>query len=330
MTLSSRIQYKLKRTYVDTLFFLNLERILITGKKVNKILMYHGIDLVEEKKFNSRFIGVNNFRRQILFLKRHTNIISLQDFFEKKFDPNKSNIAITFDDGFLNNYKYAVPILEELKVKATIYVTGLNLTEQNILWPDYIDIASYFTAAPIQIDTTIFNKNTNGKYHSSEENKTLNEIIKEKGNYEYKLAAFKEFEKHCPDFKKMEEISDYWKLMNDEQLKKVDNGGYVRIESHAFWHNNLANIPFSEATKELQDSKNYLENLLQREITELAYPDSSYSRELISAAESIGYKYQLAADGYRFDEDVNDHRIMDRDGLYPAISWCNQMVNLFS
>ncbi len=329
MQLQKRISNKLRRTLVDTLSFFKLESIIIGGKKVNKIIMYHGVDLHETKLFNSRFIGLDNFKKQILFLKKHTNIISLQDFFEEKFDPKKSNIAITFDDGFLNNYKYAVPFLNEQKVPTTIYVTGLNETQYDILWPDFLDISSYIHTENIKIEEVIYQKNTQGKYFSSELNKTLNEVIKLKGNYEFKLKVFSEFENKGINFKENNNYFDYWKLMSNEQLIEVDKSPYVKIESHAYWHNNLANIPLIEAEKELIDSKNYLENLLQREITELAYPDSSYSRELIKVAEKIGYKYQLAADGYRFDDDFYDSRIMDRIGLYPSVSWCNQMYTLF-
>ena len=331
MPLVSRIQNKFERTVVDLLFFLQLEKMILIGKKVNKIIMYHGVDLNEKKLFNSRFIGLNNFKKQILFLKKHTNIISLQDFFEEKFDPTKSNIAITFDDGFLNNYKYVVPFLNEVKVDASIYVTALNETSYDILWPDFVDISSYFINSKIKIDNISYEKNELGKYFSKEKNKTLNEIIKLEGNYEFKIKVYNAFEKLAPtNFKQNESYFDYWKLMTNQQLIEVDKSKYIRIESHAYWHNNLANISLIEAEKELIDSKNYLENLLQKEITELAYPDSSYSRELINVAEKIGYKYQLAADGYRFDEDILDKRIKNRVGLYPYTSWCNQMLEVFT
>lgn len=328
MDLQKRIKNKFRRTLVDTLSFFNLESLIIRGKKTNEIVMYHGIDLLEDKKFNSRFIGYSNFKKQIEFLKKHTNIISLQDFFEKKFDPSKSNIAITFDDGFLNNYKYAFPFLESMKVPATIYVTGLNQTEYDILWPDFTDIASYFTSKPIVIEDIQYVRNENGKYFSKELNLQLNIVIKQKGNFDFKKEVFTAFDLPEVNFKQNEAYFDYWKLMNDEQLQEVDRSKYVKIESHAYWHNNLGNITLEEAKKELIDSKNYLENLLQREINELAYPDSSYTRELISAAESIGFKYQLAADGYTFDEDKNDPRILDRVGLYPIVSWSNQLFDL--
>jgi len=329
MALISRIKSKIARTIVDNLFLFNLEKLLITNKKINTIVMYHGVDSEENTQFNSRCIGLENFKKQLLFLKKNTNIISLQDFFEEKFDQTKSNIAITFDDGFLNNYKYAVPFLNEQKIPATIYVTGLNETPYDILWPDFLDISSYFHTNDLTIENSIYKKNSQGKYFSKELNKTLNEVIKIKGNYDFKLTVFSEFEKTGLKFKENESYFDYWKLMSNNQLIEVDKSPYVRIESHAFWHNNLANIPLIEAEKELIDSKKYLENLLQREITEIAYPDGSYSRELLDVAQNLGYKYQLAAEGYHFKADVLDKRIKDRFGLYPSVSWCNQMYNMY-
>ena len=329
MKIFSRINNKLKRTFIDFLFFLQLEKILISGKKINVIIMYHGIDSNENKKFNSRFIGVDNFKKQLLFFKKHANIISIQNFLDNKFDPNKSNIAITFDDGFLNNYKYAFPILEKYEIPSSIYVTSLNQTKYDIIWPDFLDIATYHTTASIQIDNIEFIKNSKGKYFSNELSMTLNEKIKKEGNFRYKEKVFEAFNKLNLNFKSKEEYFDNWKLMTDEQIKEIDSSKYVKIESHAYWHNNLGNIPINEAIIELKKSKEYLENLLKREITELAYPDGSYTRELITEAEKIGYKYQLAADGYNFKEDKTDSRIQDRFGLYPAVSWCNQLIELY-
>lgn len=327
--LQKRIINKIRRTCVDTLAIANMQHHLVNSKRVDAILMYHGVDLREETRFNSRFMGLSNFKAQILFLKKYCNIISLSDFFEGDFDKKRSNIAITFDDGYLNNYKYVVPFLNEYKVPATIYVTALNKTPYDILWPDYLDIVSSFTNEEIEIDGLRLNKNGNGKYFSEEKGKTLNEIIKDKGGFDFKEKVFQAFDKYSNDFRKDERYFDYWKLMDDEQLKEVDRSKFVNIESHAYWHNNLGNISLEEAQKELVDSKQYLESLLQKEVTELAYPDGSYSRVLLDFAEKIGFKYQLAAEGYHFKEDFSDERIMDRIGLYPYASWSNQLYDLF-
>ncbi len=330
MDILSRIINKGKRTGVYLIFNLGLAPLILNKNCPNKILMYHGVDTSESKKFNQRHIGFENFKKQILFLKNNANIISVQDFFEQKFKPNTTNIALTFDDGFLNNLKYVVPFLNQEKIPATIYVTGINQSQYNFLWPDFLDIASYYHHQAIVVDGIQYSKNAEGKYFSKDTNSTLAATIKKKGDFEFKTKVFDAFQNLGFDLQKQQNDGEYWHLMTDAQIAEVDQSKYVKIGSHAFWHNNLGNINFDDACAELKLSKNYLENLLQREVKELAYPDGSYSPNILNFAESIGFKYQLAADGYLFPEDKNDLRIVDRPGLYPATSWCNQMLEIFN
>jgi hypothetical protein len=77
-------------------------------------------------------------------------------------------------------------------------------------------------------------------------------------------------------------------------------------------------------TYELKESKYYLENCIQKDVTSLAYPDGIYTREIIHIAEQLGYKTQLAAD-YLHKEDESDGRIEKRFGINPYISFKNQI-----
>jgi peptidoglycan/xylan/chitin deacetylase (PgdA/CDA1 family) len=326
-----RVLNKFHRIYIHFLYSLNFSQTFVQkGKIGNHIIMYHGVDLIENKTFNQRFIGVENFRKQLIYLKNHTHIISLTDFFEGKFNSTKNNVAITFDDGFLNNYKYAVPILNELEIPATIYVTGLNLTPYHIIWPDFVDIHTHYVGDHLEVEGEVYIKKGNRFYHQ-ESNESLLQIIKDKGDFRFKEVVFQAFQQHLPPHFSLDStLDDYWKLMTDEQIKEVDRSPYVRIESHSFMHNNLGNISLASALEELKTSKDYLENLLQREVTHLAYPDGSYTRELIDAASHLGFKYQVAADGYLFPTlDEVDERMLDRMGFYPGNTWANQLDMLF-
>ena len=327
----NRLLNKTIRTIIHSKYALGFSQKKINpGKIGNHIIMYHGVDLVENKKFNQRFIGLSNLKKQLIYLKKNVNLISMTDFFEEKFDSSKNNVAITFDDGFLNNYKYAVPLLNELEIPATIYVTGLNLTPYHIIWPDFIDIHTQYVGDHLEVEGEVYTKKGNRFYHQ-ERNESLLQIIKDKGDFRFKEVVFDVFKKYLPaHFSLDSTLDDYWKLMTDEQIKEVDQTKYVRIESHSFMHNNLGNISLASALEELKISKNYLENLLQREVTHLAYPDGSYTRELIDEACRLGFKYQVAADGYLFPTlDEADERILDRMGFYPGNTWANQLDMLF-
>ena len=154
------------------------------------ILMYHGVDTAGNTSFNQRHTRIEDFEKQIIFLKKKCNILTIQDFFEEKFNRNKINVAITFDDGYFNNYSNAFPILEKYQVPATFYCTGLNNTEDDILWADFLNIASTLTDKKLEIEGEVFIKK--GKlYYSNSSGKNIYETVKNiNPEYAFKKKIF--------------------------------------------------------------------------------------------------------------------------------------------
>ena len=85
------------------------------------ILMYHHVSP------NSGLVTVSpdTFKAQIKVLAKegwHTiGTEQLESFYAGEHLPKKS-LMITFDDGYLDNWTYAFPILQKLSVKATVYL----------------------------------------------------------------------------------------------------------------------------------------------------------------------------------------------------------------
>jgi peptidoglycan/xylan/chitin deacetylase (PgdA/CDA1 family) len=292
------------------------------------ILMYHGIDRIGGNDFNRRHTCKDDFARHILFLKKHCHTISLEDFFEKRFIAGKPNIALTFDDGYRNNFLYAKPILEEAKVHGTFYITGLNNSNSNILWADFLNIASALTNQIIEIEGEAFGKK-NGVYHSLDTGRNLYSIIKDdKADTEYKTLMMESFV-DLPDFKSNPSYEDYWRLMTDEEISICGKSKFIEVGSHGFLHNNLGTIALDKASKEIADSKFYLENITHKDVFSIGYPDGSYSRDILSVSEGLGFRYQTAAEGFLFDDDELDPRILDRKGIYACDTCANDlMINL--
>lgn len=320
-----RIEGKLNRMFNDLVFQTGIFTSQRFKNTKHTIIMYHGIDLIGSTEFNSRQTSRNDFRKHVLFLKKYFHIISLTDFFEERFIAGKPNISLTFDDGYLNNFKYALPILEETKTTGTFYITGLNQGDCDILWADFLDIASKLTKQDIEIDGETFRQN-NGIYYSLETGKNLYTLIKtEKAESNYKQMMMDSFT-NLYDFKSDSRFDDYWKLMTDDQIVICSKSRYIEIGSHGLHHNNLGSIPEHLAKLELADSKKYLENIIQKSIDSIGYPDGSYSRRTLDIAENLGYKYQTAADGFLYKEDQNDSRIRNRDGIYTCDTCANQLL----
>lgn len=279
------------------------------------VIMYHGIDRVEDRRFNTRFFSADHLREQLIFFKKHFHIANLDDFRKGvKPDPNKPLMTITFDDGYRNNFLYAAPIFEELQVPATFYVTGLNQTPYNILWADLVDIATFYLPNTLSVWGAHFQKNSAGKFAD------LKNYIKDRPIMN--TPAFEELQeaikKQIGDIRERPELEDYWRLMSDEEIRQLGQSKHITIGSHGFFHNNLGNIPFEAAADELRRSSAYLQGLTGYPIRSVAYPSGSYSRELVDEAERLGFEHQMAVN-YLFKEDHSDPRIENRLGLYPPI-----------
>ncbi|MFY7944307.1 MAG: polysaccharide deacetylase family protein, partial [Crocinitomicaceae bacterium] len=262
------------------------------------------------------------------YLKKYTNVISIQDYFEQRWDKNKLNVAITFDDGYRNNYLYLKPLVEKYEFPVSIYITGLNNTPYKFLWADFADLVLYFTKRESFIlGNQEFLKTSNNTF-INDQGVTSKLKIKEVGNWEYKEEFFKLFESEFQEIQNKPELKDYWQIMSDEEIQSCSKSPFITIGSHSFYHNNLDNISFSDAKQELIDSKNYLENLTQKPITELAYPDGAYTEELaLSANNEFGFDKQLALT-FRFESDIEKTYMRSRTGLYPVDTVPNQLSQI--
>lgn len=285
-----------------------------------RVLTYHGVSKTGRNDFNSRFISANYFEKQINYFKKHFNLVSVADVFSRNLDPLKLNVALTFDDGYANNYKNVLPVLEKYGAPASFYITGAQNENADIIWPDFVDMVTLNCNDKVTILGKTYIKNRKGELIIK--GKTLKQICKE-SDEEFKLKMMKETVNRKL-FEGSEDLTEYWKQMTPEQLQVLSTSEYVTIGSHGYYHNNLENLEISKAKEEVVRSKTYLEDLLQIPILEIAYPDGSYSLQLKNIAEELGFQRQLAVD-YKFEEDVTDPRIIDRFGINPFISWHNQL-----
>lgn len=97
----------------------------ISQKYVVPIMMYHRV-LSEPKPEYRLSVSVKALNRQLQFLKKnHYNVLSLEELADlirhkKKIPPR--TIALTFDDGYEDNYTNALPVLKKYNLPVTIFL----------------------------------------------------------------------------------------------------------------------------------------------------------------------------------------------------------------
>ncbi len=113
------------RYFVRNSIYCLLRVISGSGKHVCVILLYHSV--AKGQSFGSYSLPVKSFEAQIAYLSRHFKIVRLCDLEHYIAANYQERIAcVTFDDGCMDNYEVALPVLERFGVKATFFiVTGL-------------------------------------------------------------------------------------------------------------------------------------------------------------------------------------------------------------
>ena len=313
-----RFRSKLKGIPRDTSWLLGLNRSFFRKARGSRLLVYHGICLKDHLRFNTLFINLKTFESQLQLYKKYFNLVSLDDFYQQKFNNDKFNICLTFDDGFANNYKYVLPLLEHYQVPAVFFITGIRNAGYDILWNDILSVSSRFGPSKIVFKNEEFVKGKDKRYISSSTHKPLVDILR---STEFDCKA--ELLQILAPFKNSAE-SDYWLQMTEEQIRTLSGSKWTTIGSHGYYHNDLAKISIDSVKKEIIQSKQYLETITGKEIKALAFPYGSYTKKVMNEAKNAGFS-QLLATEFRYPDDGTDPALRERLTINPFISNINQM-----
>jgi len=114
-------------------WLLGLRFLLAGSSRRARVLIYHKIN---DHPDNLLSVSTVLFRRQMEYLASRCNVVPLSEIAAnvtagRKFLPR--TVAISFDDGYLDNYTNALPILAELNLPATIFIPAGRIGGGNIL-----------------------------------------------------------------------------------------------------------------------------------------------------------------------------------------------------
>ena len=89
-----------------------------------RVLMYHMVrEHIDGAKFNKLRVKPIEFEKQVAWMKAEGfHFVTMQELQANWGKHPEKTVAITFDDGYLDNLEHAYPILEKYQAKATIYV----------------------------------------------------------------------------------------------------------------------------------------------------------------------------------------------------------------
>jgi len=241
------------------------------------------------------FVFEDTFESHLDMLNREFDVVDLADWITRagaEEDLPKRACAITFDDGWHDNYEFAYPLLKRFSTPATIFlVAGMAGTSRQF-WPERLarlvrasddsspylrnqagrwltDLASrekvnFGTASPEQISAVI----QEAKHWTDEEVHHYIDVIEESG--------------YSPIYQGAD-------ILNWRQLSEMLDSGLVSVGSHTLDHKRLgAELDVEEVDRQVGGSYSLLEQSTGSAPKLFCYPNGDVSQQ---AAERVRTQY---------------------------------------
>lgn len=280
------------------------------------ILLYHGVysdkSELSYKNSSGKHISESEFSKQIKYVKENFNIISLNqisDAIEGKIKLENDSVAITFDDGFLNNYEVARPVLEKYKVPTTFYISTGFIGSSDLMWTDKLEsmiVKNYDSIINLDLGEI-------GSFSL----KSINQNIKEFLGIKLKLKMLEDSHKNKilkdieGQLKTKSEGHDLYKFMNWDQVREMNKSDLFDFGAHTVNHISLAKAPTSIMQQQITESISDINKELGVNCNLFSYPEGQeddFNEEVIAFLKINNIKFcPTAIEGYNIIGKTNPY-----------------------
>lgn len=298
------------------------------------VLMYHELANDDDPVEAWTIVREGDFNRQMEYLSSYFNIVCLEDALMQMRgggppESDKPSAVITFDDGYAGNRRVLLPIVESIKVPATIFVASKAVEEGIIYWYDRL-INGFQDGGPVVLDLTHLSL---GRYHINQYtgHRNWNEL----GGLIHDLKTLE------PD-KRESVVED---ILNGieaapakgrhkispltlDELRELAASPYITIGAHSHCHNLLTQLPDDEVRTSVRRSKELIEGWIGRPVKYFAYPNGNYNGHIIEILKEEGFECALTTEERLWDSSEALHTI-PRIGIgrYDTLDYFKIRVN---
>lgn len=255
------------------------------------VLMYHRILPATDSRAQIEEPGMvvtpESFSTHVGLLTQYFEIVKLSSWIERKNQgaplPAKA-CAITFDDGWADNYEFAFPILRQASIPATIFLVSGMIGTEHTFWPERL----------AQLITTLASSQMYDWSHPSLEwlrkNLGSESDLPQTPPSNEVISRIIARTKHLPDDEihvRLNQVEDELGLtdtrrdpaiLDRKQLLEMTSSGLVEAGSHTCHHIRLVEqVPEAVMEAEIRDSRAAIEKLTGTPVTTFCYPNGDYS-----------------------------------------------------
>lgn len=235
---------------------------------------------------------VSDFRRLLVWLRERYEPLALADWLAREAPPARAAFAVTFDDGWADNYHHAFPVLRDLGIPATIFLATGAVEDRTPFWWQRPGLADA-------------------------------EIERLKRLPAAERAA------QLAAFPAADAAADFltWK-----QVREMGRSGLVRFGAHGHGHGLLDQVPRADALADVRRCWDLLQaNAPDALVPALAWPNGNARADLAADLEALGLRAAFgtargaaAAPGaarWNLPRNDVDRRVAGQPGLWNWLLW---------
>jgi peptidoglycan/xylan/chitin deacetylase (PgdA/CDA1 family) len=259
------------------------------------VLNYHRIGDSGSENFDDEVYSATaeGFEQQIAYLRRKFSVVTLDEAVALATAARPfcgTAILLTFDDGYIDNFRIAFPILRALNVQATFFLVSSYMHNPIIPWWD--QIAYMVRNCPHQTLRLSYPETIEFPLPPGRRAQLISRILM---LYKSPQTAdtqrfIDELDRACSPYPSLPQGTRLF--LNLDEAREMVRGG-MAVGSHTVNHRVLAKLPREEQAGELSQSRSALTSALGVPIETLAYPvglPTSFNEATRGALEESRYR----------------------------------------
>ncbi len=287
------------------------------------LLMYHRVLPRNDPRYAQEEPGMllhpETLEMHIQELRREFELVSLTEWVKcyqqgRQLPPKAC--AITFDDGWSDNYHFAFPVLRAMQAPATIFAVVQKIGTDDRFWPNIVGSLLAGGARTALASHPLLRPALGKSDGLIDQQAITNVIHRLKIHSDSELNAALE----AIGWRSLLQPSGPPDLMNWAQVREMHASGLIDFGSHACTHRRLTWLSsHAELHHEIVESKRLLESQLDAPVNLFCFPDGNYNDLALSLVREHYHAAVTTRRGINHAATIDLHELR-RIGLHDEMS----------
>lgn len=271
-------------------FQLGVHRVLRRAKLGTlTVLSLHRIS--PDRNFFWNPIDPERFRSLLEYVSKHYKVISFGQLELEQGEDDRPILILSFDDGYLDFYQYALPILRSFDLPSNHNIVISSAEQGQLIWTERLNlIFQYCLDYGLELEIQLGEGKLRKESVTSDSMPFYLEVFKA-------LLELSEEERsiHLDELSSRYPYSEERQMMSWAQLRKCMEGK-VEIGCHSWTHPNLNTLSEKQLEFELIESVRRLEDEMGVQVDIMAPPNGQLNQRVEDFLNESNYRYVLKVD----------------------------------